>query len=133
MAWVPRKLDIGQDIRARSNLAGMLARLTNIFGFRIHLRDVSPDQLAARDDLNDFIDLLTTRELDVGPPDRDPARSTPDGLSETMARCAARDDFINALLKSRDSPKITPDDLFALTSLASRTLDDLEDFPVDSL
>ena len=36
----------GQDIHARSILAGMLARLMNIFGFRIQLRDVTPETFA---------------------------------------------------------------------------------------
>jgi hypothetical protein len=90
------------------------------------LRDVTPDELAARDDLDDFMNtyFLNTRES-VSQPDIQ-ARSAPDGPSKTVARDTVADGFINALLKSRDSSGITPDDLLALASLASRTLNDLD-------
>ena len=90
------------------------------------LRDVTPDELAARDDLDDFMNtyFLNTRES-VSQPDIQ-ARSAPDGPSKTVARDTVADSFIDALLKSRDSSGITPDDLLALASLASRTLNDLD-------
>ena len=86
------------------------------------LRDVDPDELITRDGMEDVTDEhLETRELSQ--PEIE-ARSIPDGSPETVTRNAA-DDFIAALLQSRDS-EVTPESLFGLASLASRALDDLE-------
>lgn len=47
-----------QHIQSRNILAGALARLLNLIGFRIHLRDVTPEELrvARRDNPGDFTD-----------------------------------------------------------------------------
>jgi hypothetical protein len=103
-------------------LPAILAHILHLLG-RIRVRDVTPEELARRDNLDDFIDtyLLNTRELGTHPEIQ--ARSLPDGQSETVARDDAAGDFINALLKNRDSPDF-PRDLLSLASLASRVFDE---------
>ena len=69
-------------------------------------RDVPLDELAARDDVPDFITLLNT-------PQANTARDSDD---------ASNIRFLNTLLKSRD---VTPEQ--QLVALASRSLDDFYD------
>ena len=116
-----RDIDPEQTLQARNWLTELTTAVEDFV-----LRDVPSDDLAARDDLDDFMNtyFLNTRES-VSQPDIQ-APGTPDGSSKTVARDAVADGFIDALLKSRDSSDITPEDLLALASLASRTLDDLD-------
>ena len=116
----------GQGVQSRSfwsELAEMAAQVLR--------RDDSPDGLTRRysvgaSSLDAFLDYFMLNLRDLGPEAEIQARSIPDGAAETVARSAAADDFLNALLKTRDSPEITPDSLLSLASLASRTLDDLD-------
>lgn len=85
-------------------------------GVIFHRREISPDQLSARDLLED----LFTREF--GLQEDIHTRSAPNAPSEAVARDGAVDSFINALFKTRDS-EITPKDLL---SLARRAFDDLD-------
>ena len=94
-------------------------------------RDVSPDGLIRRyfgnwGSVDPFLDYVMLNLRDLDPEAGILARSIPDGAAETVARRDAADEFLNALLKTRDSPEITPESLLALASLASRTLDDLD-------
>jgi hypothetical protein len=115
-----RDFDPEQTLQARNWFSEFASAMENFI-----LRDVTTDELGARDDLDDFIDFLNSRESDPQPEVH--ARSTADGPSKTVARDAVADNFINALLKSRDSSgAITAEDLLALASLASRALDDLD-------
>jgi hypothetical protein len=115
-----------QHIQSRAVLAGILARLLNLIGFRIHLRDVTPGELARRDDLDGFIDTNFMNPRNLGSQPNIRTRVTLDSAPETAARDGASDDFINALLKTRDSSNMVPENLLSLASLAGRTLDDLE-------
>jgi hypothetical protein len=88
-------------------------------------RDVPPDGLARRyiggGPLDEFIDYFLMNARDLGTEPGVQARSIADSALETVARRDSADDFINALLTSRDSS--TPE---SLLSLASRALDDLD-------
>ena len=97
--------------------------INQIISSRDPEQDVTPEELARRDNMDDFINtyLLNTRDLGTQPEIQ--ARSLPDGQSETVARDDAAGDFINALLKNRDSPDF-PRDLLSLASLASRVFDE---------
>jgi hypothetical protein len=105
-----RNLGPGQDIQARStSFVTFLAKILKKLGLRIPLgRDIHED-------------IIDTHTLSTRSQPEIQARNSP---PETVARGAA-DDFIKALLKSRDSD-ITPEGLLTLASLASRALDDLE-------
>jgi hypothetical protein len=89
-------------------------------GIIFHRREISPDQLSARDLLEDLFSGLNTREF--GLQEDIHARSAPNAPSETVARDGTVDSFISALFKTRDS-EITPKDLL---SLARRAFDDLD-------
>lgn len=112
-----------QHMQSRSVLPAILARLLKLIGFRIQLRDVTPEELARRYNLDDFINNYLPKTRDLGTQPENQARSLLDGLSETVARDDSAGDFLNALLKNRDSPNF-PRDLLSLASLASRVFDD---------
>ena len=114
-----------QHIQSRAVLASILARLLKLIGFRIHLRDVTPGELARRDDPDGFIDTYFMNPRNLGAQPDIQTRSTLDSV-EAVARDGSMDDFINALLKTRDSSNMIRENLLSLASLAGRELDDLE-------
>jgi hypothetical protein len=85
----------------------------------ILLRDATPDELPSE----------SVYDLDQFTEDYILSRSIPDSTSENMARddtTGGTDEFLKALLESRDSTNITPESLLKLAALASRALDDLD-------
>jgi hypothetical protein len=90
---------------------------------------VTPDEIAGGDTsfedfVNAHISRATTRE--PTPQQETEARSVSHEAPEARADTATNE-FIKALLQSRESPKeITPDHVLALASLASRALDELD-------
>jgi hypothetical protein len=99
----------------------------------IRLRDLTPDELAGRDIVDDLLDTYMSNHAtrEPSPQQETQARDTPlaDGPTKTAARDgSATDTFIKALLNSRDSSKseLTADDVLSIASLASRALDELD-------
>ena len=102
--------------------------LHELVSLSIHLRDLTPDELAGRDIVDDFLNTPIHSTREPSPQQETQARGIPDGPTEIAARDgSATDAFINALLNSRDSSRsLTADDVLSLASLASRALDDLD-------
>jgi len=96
----------------------------------IRLRDLTPDELAGRDTVDDIFDTYMSNHAtrEPSPQQETQARDIPDGATKTVARDdSATNAFINALLNTRDSSGIlTTDDVLSLASLASRALDELD-------
>jgi hypothetical protein len=128
-----RELGFKRDMHARGLLSSILSwGLNKLKSLSIHLRDLTPDELAGRDIVDDFLNTP------VKPPVKPPGSSLqqesqppriPNGSTKTAAReVSSTDAFINALLNSRDPSKgdLTTDDVLSLASLASRALDELD-------
>jgi hypothetical protein len=94
----------------------------------IYLRDLDPDELAGRDVVDDFLNTPIATTHEPSPKQKTQARGIPDSPTTVAARDgSATDEFINALLNSRDSSRsITTDDVLSLASLASRASDELD-------
>ena len=93
-------------------------------------RDVPPDELAARDDVPDFITLLNTPQANTAR-DSDDASNIRflNALLKPRDVTPARDDstdamFVKALLQSRD---VTPEQQLVALTLAGRSFDDFYD------
>lgn len=116
------------EIMARDNSALARSATDALIKALMNTRDLSSDELAGRDFIDDFLDT----PIEIPPSGPNPhARSNTDGLTEIMARDddgssgSATDDFIKALMSSR-SEEITHDEVMTLASLASRALDELD-------
>ena len=125
-----RELSSHRDMQTR-NLASTLrifSRFYTIMKGIIFRRDViAPDLLSARG----IVDKLSTESLNARGFSTQQrglqSRNAPEVPSETVARdtSSTGDDFIAALLHSRDSD-ITPEDSLTLASLASRAFDEVD-------
>jgi hypothetical protein len=83
----------------------------------VQARDDATDEPDGDYDMDQFVnDYILSRDI-------------PDGPTEVVARDGTEggnaDQFINALLQSRDTT-VTPEDLLMIAALASRALDDLD-------
>ncbi len=124
-----RELNLERKIQSRGFFTNLIAFALNHI-LTVRLRDVSPDELAGRDNLDDAINAYISNSKPTAreymPEQEIQARSSPDDTPKTVARDGTMNDFINALMKTRDSPEITTEDALTLASLASRALDDLD-------
>jgi hypothetical protein len=127
-----RELGSKRDMRPRGLLTSLLAwGLRAFMSLPIRIRGLTPDELVGRDAVDDILDVYmpnmnhATRE--PLPQQETQARGIPDGPKTVARDGSAANDFINALLHSRDSSgELTPDHVLSLASLASRALDELD-------
>ena len=94
----------------------------------IRLRDLTTDELAGGDTVDDILDRYTHSTREPSPQQETQARGISDGPTTVARDDSSTDAFLKALLNSRDSSKrdLTADDVLSLASLASRALDELD-------
>jgi hypothetical protein len=127
-----RELGSKRDMQPRGLLTSILAWGLHAFmSLPIRIRGLTPDGLVGRDAVDDILDVYmsnmnhATRE--PLPQQETQARGIPDGPKTVARDGSAANDFINALLHSRDSSgELTLDHVLSLASLASRALDELD-------
>jgi hypothetical protein len=125
LSWGLHKL-MSLSIRHRDLTSDELADRDYVDDF-LNSRDSPRDELAGRDAVDEFINTIFSHPAarEPSPQQETHARGIPDS-PKTVARDAT-DDFIKALLRSRDSSsEFTADDLLTLASLGSRALDELD-------
>jgi hypothetical protein len=124
-----RELGFKRDMHARGLFSSILSwGLKKLKSLSIHFRDLTPDELAGRDIVDDFLNTPVKLPGSSTQQETQPPR-IPNGSTKTAAReVSSTDAFITALLNSRDPSKgdLTTDDVLSLASLASRALDELD-------
>ena len=93
----------------------------------IHLRNLTPDELAGRDIVDDFLNTKVHATREPSPQQEAQARGIPGGPTTVARDDSPTNAFLKALLNSRDSSKeLTADEVLSIASLASRALDELD-------
>jgi hypothetical protein len=93
----------------------------------IHLRNLTPDELAGRNIVDDFLNTNVHATREPSPQQEAQARGSPGGPTTVARDDSPKNAFLKALLNSRDSSKeLTADEVLSIASLASRALDELD-------
>jgi hypothetical protein len=121
-----RELDFKRDMQARGLFSSILDwgrdALSDV---AVHLRDLTPDEFAGRNTVDDFINKRTSNHA-TREPNPEQGIHARDPVNSPEARDSqAANDFIKALLNSRESSTDSID-LMNLAALASRALDELD-------
>jgi len=128
-----RELGLKRDMQARGPFTGFLSWA--FMSLPIRLRDLTPDELAGSDTVDEIFDAYMSNHVtrEPSPQQETQARGIPDSddITKPMARdnsLSAMNELIDAFSKSLDSPKreLTADDVLSFASLASRALDELD-------
>jgi hypothetical protein len=114
-------------MQARGLLTSILSwGLHKLKSLSIHLRDLTSDEFAGRDYVDEFITLLRNPAArEPSPRQETHARGIPDG-HEIVARGATLD-FFNSILKTLEAPQeLTSDQMLDLAMIGRRALDELD-------